>query len=27
VPTIIFDNNTEVVNNPDGGEQASIAEV
>jgi para-nitrobenzyl esterase len=27
VPTIIFDNNTEVLNNPDGGEQASIAEV
>jgi para-nitrobenzyl esterase len=27
VPTIVFDNDTEVVNNPDGGEQASIAEV
>ncbi len=27
VPTIIFDNNTVVVNNPDAGEQASIAEV
>ena len=26
IPTIIFDNKTEVVNNPDGGEQASIAE-
>jgi para-nitrobenzyl esterase len=26
VPTIVFDNDTEVVNNPDGGEQASIAE-
>jgi para-nitrobenzyl esterase len=27
VPTIVFDNDTEVVNSPDGGEQASIAEV
>lgn len=26
-PTIIFDNKTEVVNNPDSGEQASIAEM
>jgi len=26
VPTMIFDNKTEVLNNPDGGEQASIAE-
>ena len=26
VPTMIFDNKTEAVNNPDGGEQASIAE-
>ena len=26
VPTMIFDNNTELVNNPDGGEQKSIAE-
>jgi len=27
VPTIILDNRTEVVDNPDGGEQVSIAEV
>ncbi len=26
VPTMIFDNKTEAVDNPDGGEQASIAE-